>query len=325
MTVVTILSSFPPTQCGIGYYARSQTRALQAEGHTVYEVDVAPLNESGWKGRSLNAFQTLLRFSDKVVIHFQGSLFYEKNGIPGVRSIRPFVALDRVLDGKEVEIVVHENYYPFPRGLDWTPLGWVQESYVSALFKRAKTVYFHTAHEALRCRLDIEHKARLLDPAKFYKPNALVTKSAAREKLGLGEGKVFFCAGFYHPGKGFERLIDAFENVESGNLFIFTSDREKKFGTQVADLRARPRNPRTRVEVGFLSDEDYDTWLAAADFVVIPYTYGFTSGLMGRASVYGTPCIYSQSLAGLAEQAGSEDIGFWTDEELHKILEDCSC
>ncbi len=327
MSVVTILSSFPPDRCGIGYYAEQQARSLEAEGHRVFRVDSHVLNRAGWRGGSLDDLRKKLILSDKIVVHFQGSLLYCRSGVPGFKSITPFIALNRVLDESlvEVEIVVHENYSPYPRGLNWTPLGWVQESIVSSLFKKAKTVLFHTSGEAKTSRIDVGDRAQILDPAKFYKPNVRLTKEEARAKLGLGAEKVFFCAGFYHPGKGFERLVAAFKQVPAGKLFVFTTDRERKWRDEMVNLVSQKVGERTTLTVGrFLSDEEYDTWLIACDFVVVPYTYGFTSGLMGRASVFDKPCIVS-ALPGLVEQASPRDFIFSTDDELRTVLETLSC
>jgi len=53
---------------------------------------------------------------------------------------------------------------------------------------------------------------------------------------------------------------------------------------------------------GFVSDERFDEWLVAADCLVLPYRTIWSSGVLERARLFGTPVIATR-VGGLAAQA----------------------
>jgi glycosyltransferase involved in cell wall biosynthesis len=69
----------------------------------------------------------------------------------------------------------------------------------------------------------------------------------------------------------------------------------------------------------FLSDEEFDLWISASDYVVCPYRIIWSSGVLARAKLYQKPCIVS-SVGGLAEQITDQDFVFGTDIELESII-----
>ncbi len=70
---------------------------------------------------------------------------------------------------------------------------------------------------------------------------------------------------------------------------------------------------------GYVSDEDFDTWMAAADVFVLPYRRAWSSGALARAQKLGTPAFVA-AVGGMAEQAGQKDAVFRTDGELVELL-----
>jgi hypothetical protein len=69
----------------------------------------------------------------------------------------------------------------------------------------------------------------------------------------------------------------------------------------------------------YLADEEFDTWIAAADVFVLPYRRAWSSGALARAQALGTPAFVS-SVGGLAEQSSGADRVFETDEELERLF-----
>jgi hypothetical protein len=78
---------------------------------------------------------------------------------------------------------------------------------------------------------------------------------------------------------------------------------------------------RTTVIDRFLPDEEFDLWVAAADWVVLPYRRSWSSGVLARAHALGTPAILSD-VGGLAEQAGDRDVVVGDDDELARALKE---
>jgi hypothetical protein len=56
------------------------------------------------------------------------------------------------------------------------------------------------------------------------------------------------------------------------------------------------------VHPGYVSDEQFDVWLVAADLVVLPYRRIWSSGVLERAELYGRPVVATR-VGGLADQA----------------------
>jgi hypothetical protein len=64
-----------------------------------------------------------------------------------------------------------------------------------------------------------------------------------------------------------------------------------------------------------VSNEEFDTWITASDWVVFPYTEVWSSAVLGRTKMLGKPAIIA-FVGGLPDQAGERDILFKTDAEL---------
>jgi glycosyltransferase involved in cell wall biosynthesis len=69
----------------------------------------------------------------------------------------------------------------------------------------------------------------------------------------------------------------------------------------------------------YVDDGDFDRWVAAADWVVLPYRRSWSSGVLARAHAFGTPAIVS-GVGGLREQAGSGDMVVEDDEGLRRAM-----
>lgn len=320
---IVILSSFPPMKCGIGSYADQQAQSLRALGHEVLCFDVHTLNSTGWRSEDVARLAAFVGDADKLVIHYQSGLFYSRVGVPGLKSIVPYRAMKRVLDESPcTEIIVHENYSPY-----LTPFVRIQTRLVHEFFSKADVAFLHTKHELDSFEIPVREK-RVLPPESFYKPYTTKTKDQVRKEKGFrGPVKLFLAAGFYHPGKGFERLIRTFVSMDesevldkNARLLIITSDREGKFWQELGDLQILASDsPHIKVLNKYVSDEEFDEWIVASDFVVVPYTYGFTSSLLGRARIHGRPAIVS-ALPALKEQAVPDDVLFDGDDELAIVL-----
>lgn len=289
---------------------------MEAGGDSVVRCDVHALNREGWRGRGLIDLVGLVRGMDKLVVHYQSGLFYSKRGVPGLKSLQPYRGLLRVLEAsKRTEFIVHEEYRPY-----LTPFVRWQRSLVHKVFRKAAVAFVHTRHELEAFQVPVRRLA-VLDPAAYYESYTGKSRKAARK--ALGEGTVFLAAGFYHPGKGFERLLEAFKGLGGpAKLVVLTSDREGNYAPGLAKLRQMASKARNvSLLEGYVTDEVFDSWIVASDYVVVPYVYGFTSSLLARAKIHGKPAIVSD-LPTLREQAGPRDHLFKDEEELAAIIRD---
>jgi glycosyltransferase involved in cell wall biosynthesis len=77
--------------------------------------------------------------------------------------------------------------------------------------------------------------------------------------------------------------------------------------------------PRVKLLEAFVSDEDFDAWVEAADRIVLPYRRAWSSGALARSQRLGTPALVSNA-GGLAEQAGPDDVVFETEDALAELF-----
>jgi glycosyltransferase involved in cell wall biosynthesis len=317
---ILVVSSFPPRHCGIGAYARDQVGGLRADGNDV--TVLSPPDGDGevqvpfFGGRPfLRALRMGAGF-DRIVVHFQPSLYYRPRApISKVMTSAWLLALAAGRRNR-TEILVHEADSP----KRWRP----DYGLLRLAFRRANTLWFHT--EAERAALERDYGIRVRAKLVPHRVRARqVSRERARADLGIPPGEtVFVCAGFLQPSKGFDRALEAFGSADRGSLYIVGSIRD-----ETADNRAYARALRERARdvarvtflERFLSDEEFDLWLAAADWVVLPYRRSWSSGVLARAQALGTPAIVT-AVGGLPEQAEGRDVVVNDDQELARAFKE---
>jgi glycosyltransferase involved in cell wall biosynthesis len=319
---VLIVSSYPPRHCGIGAYARDQVDRLRDQGHQVTVLTAedgdGDLTASLLGGSAFfKAAMAGGRF-DRIVVHFQPALYYRPRrplSKVGTSLALLFLSLVR---GTKLEVIVHEADPPIRWRPDYVLLRWA--------LRGAARISFHTQAE----RDDFERRYRIRLRSGVI-PHAVraaggVGRGEARRRLGIEpiEGLLFVCAGFLQPSKGFDRAVEAFAAARTGGdrLFVVGSVREPtpENLAYAGALSDRGRSvPGVAVIERFVSDADFDLWVAAADRIVLPYRRSWSSGILARAHAVGTPAIVS-GVGGLAEQASEHDVVVHDDAELVRAM-----
>jgi glycosyltransferase involved in cell wall biosynthesis len=135
--------------------------------------------------------------------------------------------------------------------------------------------------------------------------------------------------GFLQPNKGFDRAIRAFRAVDGAQLFVVGSvwrEHEARRGYVDELRRLAAETPGAELRETYLSDEDFDRWIVAADALVLPYVEGWSSNVMERGLLYDRPVIMSR-LGGMAEQgADRRGVTLVADdaalaEAIHRVVE----
>jgi glycosyltransferase involved in cell wall biosynthesis len=321
---VLIVSSFPPRHCGIGAYAATQAAALRGAGADV--IVLSPPDGAGDVRVDFLASGAVFReaarrgeAADRIVVHFQPALYYRPGARAMFQKVRTSAALLSLVRRRpQTEILVHEANPP----VRWRP------DYVllRRVFARAQLL-FHT--DAERIALQRVYglgrvRARLVDHTEGVTVHGAVGRDEARRRLGLpSDEPVFVCAGFLHRDKGYDRAVKAFAAAGSpGRLDLVGSVRDatpanEAYAAELGDLTAA--TPGVSLHEDFVSDEEFDRWIAAADAVVLPYRRSWSSGALARAHAIGTPALVSDA-GGLPEQAGPDDRVFETDDELAALF-----
>jgi glycosyltransferase involved in cell wall biosynthesis len=329
-----MVTTHPPTHCGIGAYGEQEAGQLRAEGHI---VDIASPDGQGnvdfaWDlrgGSKILKLLDLAPYYDRIVIQYHWAFFYNDVGVhyrnDMLKTTLSFLYI--FLRLRKIHVVAHEIPYLNGKfrwlfGLQW----------------RFPHLIFHTRAE--RDRLESHYGLHLKDSRVEVRQHHSVfqkfmdhTQSSARQALGIRDQQlVFLCIGFIQRHKGFDRGIQAF--LDSGEndaqLYVVGSLRYVDADTQSYLKRLyelASLSSRVHIVESFVSDQEFDTWITASDWVVFPYTEIWSSGVLGRTRLLRRPAIIA-AVGGLSDQAEEQDILFSTDEGLreafHKVAVEAS-
>lgn len=315
---VVVVSSYPPRHCGIGAYAAAQVARLRQEGHDV--TVISPPDGRGdvtvdfFGGRPFRAAMAGSGPEDRVIVHFQPSLYYRPRApLAKIGASWWLWRLCRRRPG--TELLVHEADRP----VRWRP------DYVllRQAFRAAPLLLFHTAREReqLERWYRVRTRSRLVDHREGIRVGARPGRQEARRTLGIPEDEVVFVSpGFLHPDKGLDRAVAAVG--DAGRLYMVGSVKDATPQNLAHVERLRDMAAGTdRVELveRYVEDAELDRWVAAADAVVLPYRRSWSSGALARAQALGTPAVVT-AVGGLPEQASDRDVVVGDDQELAAAL-----
>jgi GT2 family glycosyltransferase/glycosyltransferase involved in cell wall biosynthesis len=326
-----LVSTFPPRRDGIARYAAQaardaeRTRAVVrlglpgSHGHQVVRLD-----------GGLRALRLLVESyrGDRVEVMWHPELYVSGRCWSRVLS---YLGLAAVARARPLRVVVHEPESDLGEAevFRW-PVTALEGAARRAFWRGVRELVFHSEHERSVFEEHVfggrrARAAAVVAHGSFFRPYAEVDRTAARAVLGLGgEACVFLCIGFLGEHKGFDRALEAFMRARRSDarLFIVGSGLydTPAIHTHIAGLRRRTAAVSgAELREGYVSDEAFDQWLAAADAVLAPYREIASSSVVARAQLIGTPVI-ATAVGALPEQLGPKDILVRSDYELVAAL-----
>jgi glycosyltransferase involved in cell wall biosynthesis len=333
-SVVLLVSALPPSRCGVANYAAEHLQRLREEGEEV--TTISPLADSTANLhidlRSIfGCLSSLIRLwcckPKGIFLHYADIHFFPwRVRIPILRGICRLLQsclLRRIgSSAPHSLLVIHEIYTnadmpPFAR---WTR----QNGFIGF-----DEIAFHT--DAMR--RDFLHRfpgipierTSIIEHSRYMVRKFTGTREDARRKLELPEtGRILICLGFIHQTKGFHDAVEAFKIAGPStdtSLHIIGNMHEQRADDALYAEFFRLRcseTPGVHMHEGWIDDEVFDAWLAAADLVILPYLGVASSGVGARASIYDKPLII-RNLPNLTEQF-PDAITFDSTEELAHCL-----
>ena len=306
-----MVGPYPPVRDGIASYTVQEVQRLLADGHDVEVLSPGPSAAHHHldlrSARGPLALAKRVRAYDRVIVQFHPDVFYAENMTPARRDAAT-LGLAAVFAIGNVEVRLHEVNYAW--GQDSSRSG----ALFRALWRLPKRITVHTEEERTRFCEAMQLPATrvdLLDHGTHFARRTDASRADARDRLGLGAaGHVFLSIGFIQPHKGFDRAVRAFAAsgaAEAGaTLHVVGSVRveEDAYLSYLDDLRKLVADtPGVHLHDGYVSDELFDVWVVAADTLVLPYRFIWSSGVMERAELYERPVIATR-VGGLHGQAG---------------------
>ncbi|NNE96066.1 MAG: glycosyltransferase family 4 protein [Acidimicrobiales bacterium] len=302
-----MVTPYAPYRDGIAAYAVQEVRSRRASGEAV-EV-VSPFPSAAHHHVPLGGVTGIARLArlarryERVVIQFFPEMIFGRTRT-GAERLAIWSGLAGIAALVPTELRIHEVQYQPMRDHE------SERRAARRVLDRAARVTVHTEQE--RSELSEASgfpadRIELIDHGARFQAHVRVSRAEARRRLGLRpDGHIFLCIGFLQAHKGFDRAMQAFLRLDPrdaelhvvGDVRIYHPDLEAHARTlaRLADL-----SDRVHLHRRFVGDSEFDLWLQAADTVVLPYREIWSSGVVERANLFGTPII-AAAVGGLADQ-----------------------
>lgn len=322
---IGMISTYPPTQCGIATYSSylvSKLEALNAPATVDVispcgdgEDDSFSLSRADGSDLSERLFNTVVKLKPDVVhIQHEYGLYDPSRGL----AITPLLYRLRA-QGIPVVVTLHSVYETFSE---------YQKLVVGNVCHTANAVIVHEEYqrESIARAVSsfghvhvIPHGVRVVEPV-----------GNAKERLGMTGKKIILLCGYFRPMKGFHRIVSLFPRIvdqcPSAQLVVAGGPRrggETDYSRHLLSLiSSSPAKERITLFKGPFSHEVLDTILSAAEVVVLPYEIGSQSGILAHCLAFGRPMVLSSlpSFKTLIERASCGFIAQRDDEFVSSIL-----
>jgi glycosyltransferase involved in cell wall biosynthesis len=326
---VLVVSTFPPTKCGIGTYAAEQVARLVEAGHSVTKVTMAADSAADkvFNFRNIRGMLRWLMFCvkpryDEIYVHYADNFYfpYSQKKTPG-GPVRHFLqTLSLFILGKRPKNGSHLVFHEF-MGTD--NLTFKLRRVRSFAFGGYTHLDFHTQsnrNEFLKAYPSIKReRTHIIEHSLNMAKRFHGTRTDARGALQLPhDKKIFLCLGFIVPSKGFDLAVEAFRqaNLSNAELHLVGSIQTDRppLVKYTDDLRSLVEQTKgSFLHTSFLDDQTFDQWLCAADLLILPYRSVISSGVGARATLYGTALAISD-IDALKEQFPSAHVFRRVDE-----------
>lgn len=328
---ILIVSTYPPMVCGVGAYAEQQVRALRGEGHV---VDVlSPEEGDGDWTDNLSGGMRVLRLLkyvwayQRVDVHFTPQFFFNHEKFWS--SVIGNVAWLKVLIpyGRRFNFIIHETSYDVDRPTEHRGL---RSRIERVMWRFAGKVTFHSEREreafAACYRMPPSSpRFEVVEHGRHFAAHCSMTREEARRELSLPPDKtLFLCIGFIQPHKGFDRAFRALREVPSSRALLRVVGSVRmdwkpvnEYARNLHQLSAM--DARSEFVETHLTDEQFDMWIIAADYVLLPYERIWSSSVAARAQLLERPVIASNA-GGLVDQVREGRLRFNTNAELVEIM-----
>ncbi len=305
-----MVTPYPPVRDGIAAYAVQWVQVLRAQGNEVEVLSPGPsaahhhLDLVGPRGAL--ALAKRLPSYDRIIVQFHPDFFYPAPATPADRARVDLALTVAFRRARQIDVVIHEI------DLRWGRRGTLAGLFARQLWRSVDRIYVHTERErdsfarsfgVRRRRIEVaEHGANFVQRTRH-------DRASARKTLGIPQAAfTFLLIGFIQPTKGFDRAVRAFEHLGGPDvrLDIVGSVRVDQPALQAYRDELRRLVTETagaHLHEGYVSDELFDRWIVAADVVVLPYRWIWSSGVLERAHLCGRPVIATE-VGGLREQLG---------------------
>jgi glycosyltransferase involved in cell wall biosynthesis len=314
------LSSWPPRHCGIATYSAELVEALRREGNKVHivchtdggipgEKNIHPVIDIAHHGWDETVYKTVKLIKPDVV-HIQHEFgLYRTFGDNASGLFRPLYRWK--IDGKPPVVVTYHSVY--------TELSFMISSYMDVMQRLVDAGIVHAPYQWAYLHTNL---GRIVDNVYIIPHGAAVKKNVSRDgakvALGLGGMKVLGMIGWFHPTKGFHRVLSMWDELSEqlgpDTVLVLAGDARlgdpnqieyKKKLLNLVEKSAARSNIKTLL--GSFTPREYEQILLAFDVMVMPYTFSSQSGNLAHSFSLGVPAVVTglEGLKAAIEESGA--------------------
>ena len=295
---IGFVSTYPPIECGIATYTKYLTTALRETGHETFVVSpfgaqghaVFPAFQNGASSFAVDVFNISTRMTPDVMhIQHEYGLYGSQRGV----SVIDLILRYRIV-GIPVVVTLHTVYDKLKPD---------EHLILKHMIDECAGVI---VHEDIQKQTLLEHFASMPNAdAKIHVIEHGVREVApipdAKRRLEIEDRKVVLLCGYFRPTKGFTKIVKIFPAICSreprATLVVAGKTRNIEFDDYRRDLFTQlnesPVADHISIFRGQFPQHTFDTIIAAADVVVLPYEVGAQSGMMAQCFAQGVPVVTS--------------------------------
>ena len=315
------LSSWPPRHCGIATYSGELVEALRQEHNDVHiichpdggspnEKNVYPVIDTEHHGWDEVLFDTVAEINPDV-LHIQHEYgLYNTSGDNASGLFRP---LFRWKNERKFPVVV--TYHSV-----YTKLSYMISSYMDVMQSIVDAGIVHAEYQWANLHANV---SRIVDNVYVIPHGATVrkpiSKTEAKDVLGLKGKKVVGMLGWFTETKGFHRVLKMWDELSarlgSDTVLVLAGDArhgdpsQNEYKKQLLELvETCEVKDRIKLVLGSFAPEDYDQMLASFDVMVMPYSFASQSGNLAHSFSHGVPVVIT-GIEGLKAEIESSGAG----------------
>lgn len=305
---VNIVSTYPPTNCGIAIYSSYFIDSLRK----LCEVGIIPIRTPTFNPLYiLKLAMTGKKNVDIVHVQFDcgffGTASIGRLSLSGMYAPLFYFAV-KALKGPAVITTLHE-IVDVKKAYGGRIIYWPMRIYYSILYGSVKAmsdaVIAHTADtvKTLSQYTKVDN-ARIIPLACYVDP-VFLPQAECKAKLGMSGKRMITMFGFIHPLKGHDIAIDVIKDMPPDTVLYIAGDvkgQDKSYlDTLIEKVRTMGLEGRVKFH-GYVKDEEAPVVMCASDIILLPYRHVVQSAALSFSLSYGKPVLASD-IGGFAEVA----------------------
>ena len=325
---IGMISTYPPTECGIATYTEALRAPLDHRRHETFVV-----SQVGASGRDVFGVydpkqpfaETVFDVSTKLtpdLVHVQHEygLFGSMHGVQFIDLLMRYRLVDI-----PVVTTLHTVYESLTRP---------QELILNEIVEHSARVIVHEPYQKQTLkhyfgdRYDVDSKVAVIE----HGIRECGPVPGAKSRLGLDGRKVVMLCGYFRPTKGFHKIVERLPELVERDPEITLVLAGKLRGIEAREYRdklirlvedAGVDQRHIKVFRGQFPQHTFDTVLSAADVMCLPYEAGAQSGMMCQCFAMEAPVVASglQAFRNAIDRTGGGVICDSDDDYVDAIIE----